>query len=254
MPLCRDPLVTLLNSFNFNAVRVPRNDYRPGSVLVRSDGSVSLLGAFDEVFSVASKEALPVTDAGAVAAFEGATSARYRGAIAARLLAEWFGAGSPSAASSVSGADRISYQIQQTRLLSTTVSAVLRLLADAAPSPALLQLEGARLFVITEVLQAKGLVVSAGRGAAGTLALDASLVPGTSARGTATVELDAGSASSGMLRLTFADYQTIGFKAHEVEIADGDYRLSPALKRGLSHMATTPEEYEPIVFDAEPLL
>jgi hypothetical protein len=255
MPLCHDPLVTLLTSFKFNAVRVPRNDYVPGAVLVRSrDGSISLLGAFHEVFELASGESLPITEAGTAEAFEGATSATYRGKVAAKLLSEWLGSASPGVASGFSGAKRIRYEIQQTRLLSASLSTVLRLLKEADPSDSLLGLAHARLYVIAEVLQAKAVVLIADSGAAGGVTVETSMVPRTSARGSPTIEIDARRGTGGMLRLTFADYQTIGFKAHEVEITDGTYVLVAATAKGLSHMAAPPEAYDPVLFEPDALL
>lgn len=255
MPLCRDPLVSLLNSFGFNALRVPRKDYGPGSVLARSrDGTISLFGRVEDTFDFPKETSLQVTEALAGEQFEGATSANYRVSVAAKLLSDWISIATPSLASSFRGAKRISYQVKQTRLLSTSISNILRLLAEAEPTASLLLLNNARLFVIAEVLQAKELLLMAQNDAASTTAFSASLAPGQ-AGASANFELDTSKEASGVLRFVFKDYHTIGFKAHELEVANGEYRLSSTGKNlGLSHMAITNEEYVPIVFDGEPLI
>jgi hypothetical protein len=256
MPLCHDPLVSLLNSFGFNALRVPRSDYVPGSVLIRSgDGVVSLFGTIKDAFDVSDGVSLEVTKALAGEQFEGANSANYRIGVAAKLLSDWLPIATPSLASGFGGAKRISYQIRKTRLLATSVVSILRLLTDAEPTAVLLLLDRTRLFVVSEVLQTKELVLIAQSNTAGTVAFDASLISGVAAAGTASCELDASKAASGILRFAFGDFHTIGFKAHELEIAEGQYRLSTTgNKPGLSHLAPTDKKYLPIVFDGEPLL
>lgn len=245
MPLCRDPLVAQLNSMGFNALHVPRTDYVPTTLLVVASGHApSLFGSLSDAF-----EAIHPPDPIVAAAgqFSGATTASYRTKMGLRLACDWLGLTPAQLSGALDGAKRMTFRFSDMRLMSVTLAALNKVLMAAEPAAALLTLAASRLFVISEALQAKQfLLFTEGESAKG-VSISASAIDALPVQ--LGVSADVSKAGSGLVVFNAAQYHTIGFKAYEIEMAAGDFRLVPKGGTGLSHMTSGEDEYSPAVFD-----
>ena len=248
MPLCKDPLVSLLNGFGFNASRIPRRDYLPGSILARKRGqAVIFFGPLVKAFELPGATSLPMTEVARADHFEGAATAGYRLGLAAKLLSPWLPLQSPITAMGFSRAKRISFRIGRIKVLTAAIADILQFMAQSEPSPALMGLNDCSLFIISEVMQIKELSLVGGSEVESSALLGGQEMPG--------IKAEVGGTGEGLIRLILNDYHTIGFKAHEIEINNGEYKLAAGRKPGgLNHMARLDDEYNPIIFEGEPWL
>lgn len=243
MPLCRDPLVAQMNSLGFNALRVPRTDYVPNAVLVQErSGQASLFGTLDTCFDGV---VLPGSSISGAGEFAGASTASYKRKTALKIASDWLQSATDLSAA-FGGAKRITFRFADMRILVAPLSALITSLLDAEPSATLLGLSEARLFVITEVLQAKEfLFLAEGESSQSVAVSGAAIDPAT-----LKIEgnIDAAKAGSGLLVFKAATHHTIGFKAHEIELFGGEFRLIQAAKStGLSHMTESTKDYLPVL-------
>lgn len=253
MPICRDPLVAMLNSWGFNALRCPRMDYLPASVLTRTRNSrISFFGAWAEAFTAPE---VPVSHQASGMQYDGQTTGRYRSHIGLKLLTDWLGAVTGNLSSAVAGSHRLSFQLRDTRVMTISPAALSNALASAEPTDGLLDVSETRMFLLTDALQVKELVMVVEKEgtSAATMSVEAMpAVPAAGPRGT--VETNFDRASEGLVRFRCEKFHTIGYKVCEVEIADGAFRLSPSNRPVFGvQMSNAEERYEPVVFEPEPL-
>jgi hypothetical protein len=246
MPLCRDPLVAHLNSLGFNALRIPRTDYVPTTlVFVERGNPPSLLGSFQEGFEQVSPLESTIAAAGQ---FSGTTTGSYRNKIGLKLACDWLKADPTSLSGALAGARKLTFRFGEMRLMSVSMAALINAIATSEPSPLLCSLAGSRLYVISEVLQAKQFMLLTEGEASKVAAIAVSAISPDRIR--ADMSIDASKANSGMLVFKAAVHHTIGFKAYEIEIAGGEMRLVPnSGSLGLSHLADVEESYSPTLFD-----
>ncbi|MDX1966426.1 MAG: hypothetical protein SFV23_04575 [Planctomycetaceae bacterium] len=246
MVWCRDPLLAQLNALGFNALRIPRTDYEPCRLLVRQ-GKVppSLFGSLTDGFVGVR---VPEATVGAAGQLAKAATAKYRRGIGLRMACDWLRATLSSLEAVFDEKSRVSFRFGDMRLLSVPLAALSQAFTDAEPAPALSDVPGARLFVIGEVLQAKEFVMIGEGGS--TKGLAASPVAFDPAGPAVEVSIDSSLSHAGVLVFKANKFHTIGFKAFEIELSGGDFRLVPtAPSAGLTHLSEGQPSYEPIVFD-----
>jgi hypothetical protein len=245
MPLCRDPLISQLNSLGFNALRVPRSDYLPAAVLVQQrDGMPSMFGTLADSFEDVIQ---PSPVIGAAGQFSAATTASYKKKTALKIASEWLKLTATDLSGAFGGAKRVTFRFGDMRILSVPLGAISQILLAAEPTVALLGLAESRIFVITEVLQAKEFLFLAEGESRQAVSLASGAIDPAALKIDGT--FDAAKAGSGLLVFKAAEPHTIGFKAYEIEVSGGDLRLrqSPT-SSGLSHMASQDRDYVPTIF------
>jgi hypothetical protein len=214
----------------------------PGSLIVRARRAEPVwFGALTDGFEIDSPAHEEVADS---SKYEGLSTASYCFGIAARLLGDWIG--SDATLSSGGGKEhRISFEIRGVRVVTMAPALLSNALFSADPRPAVIALDQVRLYAITEVIQARKIVMFADRSTKARGYLDLKPGPGHAAK----FEIDGSKAAQGVCALTFRQHHTIGFKAHELELFDGSYRLVLAPSAGLTHANAPGASHEPVVFD-----
>lgn len=197
----------------------------------------------------------PEAQEASAALYEGMTTSRYGSKIGLKLLADWLGPSAAGVTSGFLGAARLSFQIRGTRLLTVSPAAIMNALPEAEPSQALMGLNGARMYVITEALQMKRLTMIAENNTAGKVSLTVPATPGVppaGARGEVTVEAER--EQQGLVHFSCNQFHTIGYKVFELEIAEGGFQLI-ATKNPTDDMRMSSDEpnYESVLLDPEPL-
>lgn len=251
MPVCRDPLVASLRSQGFNTLRVPRKDYLPGVVLFqpRRDG-LEVFGPFASAFGDAA--GLEIAESAQAEAFSGTTTSSYRRGVALKLASTWLGVPEAGLSSLFNGATKLSFRFGELRILTTSLAAVGERLLAAEPTETLLALPESRLFVVHEVLQAKRIFCLNEADRDGSVSMHAKETLTNMAE--LGFEVEASKASQGLIVFQSREYHTIGFKAYEVEYADGGLHLRrPLDSTGFTHLDDEEAQPEPALFE-DPLL
>ncbi len=251
MPFCRDPLVANLQAQGFNALRVPRTDYVPGTILFHVRKSPperfgDLSDAFEQtppVQAIASSQADHLT---------GVSTGRYRRQVGLKLAAQWLGVPQATIEAALGGFTRVSFHFAEMRILSCDMALIASLLPGAAPTEALLALPDSRLFVVHEVLQAKQISCLNEIEHQNAASVSVSVEAAAKSAAKAGLELNAEKASLGLLVFSSKKHHTIGFKAYEIELADGEYRLrAPLETAGLTHLTEPDLAWEPVLFEED---
>ena len=247
MPICRDPLVANLRAQGFNTLRVPRKDYLPGTVLFQIGGNaLEVFGPFSSAFKSGSQ--VEVSESSKATTFSGTVTSSYRRGMALKLASAWLGVPEAGVRSLFSGATKLSFRFGDLRVLTTSLGMLGEHLAASEASDALMVLHESRLFVVHEVLQAQRIYfVNEVDG-------DASFGLHVKESLTEMVDLgfqvEASKAAQGLIVFASREYHTIGFKAYEVEIVDGEFHLRRSLESsGFTRMSDEEERYEPALFE-----
>lgn len=247
MPLCRDPLVANLKAQGFNTLRVPRTDYVPGTVLFQSrKGLLEYFGGFSSAFDVA--VALPTRTSAQATHFTGISTGRYRRQLGLKIACEWLGVPSGALDATFGKISRVSFHFGEMRLVTTELAAIAAFLDIAEPSLALTALPESRLFIVHEVLQARQIscLNEAEGQAASSFDLDAAKTTASQAG----FSVNGEKTSLGLLVFSSDTYHSIGFKAYEIEIAEGAFQLKRALDTaGVPHLTDVDVAWEPVIFD-----
>lgn len=250
MPRCQDPLITQLNALGFNALRIPRTDYEPTCLLVRQGEAVPVLfGSLDEGFANVSK---PEFTIGSVGQLEKGSSAKYQRRLGLKFASDWLRSPLAKLDAMFAATKHISYRFGEMRLLSVSLAVLNQIIIKAEPTTALANVSESRLFLISEVLQAKEFILitegdSTKAVTAQALALDAIV---TNVEGS----IDATHSQSGILVFKATKYHSIGFKAYEIEVAGGGFRLAPSgASSALSHMSQDEPSFNPVLFEEHAL-
>jgi hypothetical protein len=204
-----------------------------------------MFGSLPDGFINARPPAYEVGSAGQLAK---ATTAKYRRGIGLKLASDWLSAAPANFGTIFDGTKRISFRFGSMRLLSIPLAVLSRTLADAEPTLALADVFGARLFVISEVLQAKEFLLIAEGDSAQAIALSPLVLDPVGAG--VEMSIDSSLAHAGILAFKATKHHSIGFKAYEIELSGGDFRLVPsAASAALSHMTEEEPTFEPVLFD-----
>lgn len=249
MPLCRDPFVANLQAQGFNALRVPRTDYLPGTVLfhVRKSSPERFGDLTDAFIDVPEFKTVVSSQAGH---FTGVSTGRYRKNMGLKLVAQWLGMQPAAVEAVLGGFTRVSFHFDQMRLLSIDMASIATALLGAEPTGALLTLPDSRLFIVHEVLQAKQISCLNEVQTQSTASLSASVEAAAAVATKAGFDLNAEKAATGLLVFSSEKYHSIGFKAYEIEVADGDYHLRRPLEAsGLTHLTEPDLAWEPVLLD-----
>ena len=247
MPVCRDPLVANLRAQGFNTLRVPRKDYIPGTVLFqpRSSG-MEVFGTFASAFLGVA--AIKITESSKGATFSGTMTSSYRRGVALKLASAWLGLPEAGLRSLFSGANKFSFRFGDLRVLTTPLGELGASLAASEATDALLRLPESRSFIVHEVIQAKRIFCvneEEGRASFGIHA-DETITEMAKIG----LEADSSKAAEGMIVFSSKEFHTIGFKAFEIEIADGEYSLRRSLKTsGFTGLDDEESNLQPAFFD-----
>lgn len=251
MPICRDPFVANLQAQGFNALRVPRTDYVPGTILFHVRKSPpERFGELSDAFEQA--PTVEVIASSQADHFTGVSTGRYRRQMGLKLAAQWLGVPQAAVEAALGGFTRVSFHFAEMRLLSSDMASIAALLPGGEPTEALLALPDSRLFVVHEVIQAKQISCLNEIENQNATSVAVSVEAAAKSAAKAGLELNADKASLGLLVFSSKKHHTIGFKAYEIELADGEYRLRAPLKAsGLTHLTEPNLACEPVLFEDE---
>jgi hypothetical protein len=135
MPLCRDPLVANLQAQGFNALRVPRTDYVPGTILFHVRKSLpERFGELGDAF----EQAPPVEVIASSQAdhFTGVSTGHYRRHLGLKLAAQGLGLPQATIEAALGGFTRVSFHFAEMRLLSADMASIASILPGAEPTQA----------------------------------------------------------------------------------------------------------------------
>lgn len=246
MAWCKDPFISQLNAMGFNALRVPRLDYEPCKLLIRGGATApTLFGSFADGFHGVNPPEFVIGASGQLAH---AASGKYRRTLGLKLISDWLTSPIATFASAFSGAKSVSFRFEYLRLLSVPLAQLSQAIFEAEPTNALVDAASARLFVIGEVLQTKELVVVVEGCSANSLDAVAPALQESAAA--LEVSIDQSHTNAGVLVFRSSKQHSIGFKAYELEIANGGFRLTSSnAAAGLSHLSEGDQQFVPVLFD-----
>lgn len=172
--------------------------------------------------------------------------------MAIKMAALWLGVPETMIEAFFGGFKRISFHFAEMRLLSCNLAGIASMLPRAEPTSALLALPDSSLYVVHEVLQAREISILNENENQSSASSSASYEAAARIAAEVGLELNAEKASHGLLVFSSERHHTIGFKAYEIALADGEYRLrAPLGSSGLTHLAEPDLKWEPVLFEED---
>jgi hypothetical protein len=229
MGWCTDQAATYLNGLGYNVVRVPDSDVRPGGLVGRQNNTTAQPGKIEDLVEGAT-EAVPTASLPAAAAnVNGQRTSSFKTKIGLHVIAPFAAVigGAIGASLQYTNARTISFRfdgVTKQRMVPAEISRYLSSGDIRADDPLFREyvLGNGDLYVITEVLSSKSLVVLFER----SQGVGANLkVPAIHALSTATLEIETEVDEKHAVRYTGDSAVVFGFKCYAIGLLGGDLSL-----------------------------
>jgi len=235
MAMCQDPRLTYINNLGYNVVRLPRTGIRPLGVLGKDQKTVNYLGTIDQIWSTSAEPPACGTP-NAVAALAGQATSDIKLSVGLDILAGalsgMFGSTAPSLKFAYNRAKSVQFKFAEVQTVGIDAFLVGNYLAsgDLKDGNAFVTrfFHGAQTeaFVITEILQAKSISVTAKAESGSEVGVDVPAIQGALG---AKVNVSAAGSLNTEVTYTGPDYLTFGFKVFGIAIVDGVWQVHGVL-------------------------
>lgn len=234
---CKDPFVTYLKSFGYNAIRLPRASVSPLQVLAKSGKDLTWLGDLADVFQVQTAEALPPIERDSVASgISGQRSGEVSIGLGLSLLGGIISALGGSKIGLEVGYKRAKSAVFEfPEVVSDSVSVVKldRFLgaSDVNPNAVAVakMLEADQIFVITTTIKSKKFTVEAKDKSGSDVAVDVPVIQNAVG---ATVKVSSSSDQTGKVTYEGAAALAFGFQAVQLFYENGAYTAFEPVEAG----------------------
>lgn len=234
---CKDQITSLLGRLGYNVVRHPSSNIKPMDVLGRSKRNTSILGTLADLID-GPPEPLPNIDPPAVAAdIVGQQSSAMKARLGAALLASYVGSigGRIGVDLSYTNARKVRFEFREVQKLIVSPAKVSRYVDHAdlvydSPLFSTYLLGSGRLYILTEVLQARSFTVRYEYSDGVSARVD---VPVVQQLLGADAKIKVDRQGDGALSFLGSEWVTFGFRCFELSIIDGHPTLSAPADGGV---------------------
>ncbi len=230
MAICKDPRLTYLNDLGYTVVRLPRTGIRPLGLLGKDYGSISYLGSLEQIWIT--PEPVPIPEAPhTVSALSGAGTSDIKLSagldILANAISGMFGAAPPSLNFAYHNSKSVQFRFTDVQSSSIDPFLIGNYLASGDlklgnPFTRYFNDAGAEAYIISEVLQAKAISVTAKDQDGVAVDVD---VPAIQAALGAKVGVATSAANSSEVTYIGPEYLTFGMKLFGIGIANGEWQI-----------------------------
>lgn len=231
MGLCKDPRLTYLNELGYNVVRLPRKGILPLGVIGNDNDSKSWLGTLDQIWQTdvaPPKPGAPQTVSGLAGQKTSDLKLSLGLEILANILSGMLGTSAPSLDVSYKGATALQFTFKDVQSVGIDPFIIGNFLAqgDIKPNPFVKRFftgqKRITALVVTEVLQAKSIGVTAKRDRNTELSVK---VPDIKGIVGANVNVTAANAAQTEVIYEGPDYLAFGYKAFGIGRTNGQWNI-----------------------------
>jgi hypothetical protein len=231
MAVCQDPRLTYMNDLGYNVVRLPRTGIKPLGVLGRDNKTINYLGTLDQIWNTTATPPSPGAP-NSVSALAGQATSDIKLSVGLDILANalsgMFGAAAPSLKFAYNKAKSVQFKFGEVQTVGIDPFIVGNYLASGdlkdgnAFVARFFHAPETEAFVITEILQAKSISVTAKADSGGDVGVD---VPAIQSTLGGKVNVTTSSSSNTDVTYTGNEYLTFGFKVFGIAIIDGTWQV-----------------------------
>ncbi len=231
MGICKDPRLTYLNELGYNVVRLPRKGIVPLGIIGSDNDSKSWLGTLDQIWH----SEVPPPAPGTPQTVSGLTGQKtsdlqlsFGLEILANVLSGMLGTSAPSLDVSYKGATSLSFTFKDVQTVGVDPFVIGNFLAqgDIKPNPFVKRFftgqKHVAALVVTEVLQAKSIGVTAKRDRNTELSVKVPEIKGIVG---ANVSVTAGNATETEVIYAGPEYLAFGYKAFGIGMINGQWNV-----------------------------
>ena len=241
MGICSDDATTYLNRLGYNVVRHPQGAIKPLHLIGRQGGTTNYLGSIEQILVKPAAQLPPIEPDIDATDINGQNTSSLKLGVGANILGSVVGAmgGNLGVNTSYTNAKTVQFQftgVKKDRTAPLSVSDYLRNAEIDAASPLVAQyvLGNGNLYVITEIVRSKVLVVTYQSETGVAASVD---VPAVQNLVGANVSAQADSAATGKVTYSGPAFLTFGFRCFEVGVKAGVVTLFAVKPGGATALA-----------------